>query len=200
VQSEGAPAETGSPSGTAAAADVGVADDVAGGSEAAASEPGEAPPMAQAGGEPGVQAAPEEPVELPVAADAATVTDAEWRGVLERLDGVRAEAFALADPERLDEVYAPDSPALAADRAAVDELVAAGLTVEGARHEVRDVTLLESAPQRARLRVVDVLAAHSVLAVDGAVVEERPARAPAAVEMELVDIGGAWRIAAVSST
>jgi hypothetical protein len=97
----------------------------------------------------------------------------------------------------LDGVYAHGSEALAADRQAVAALAAAGVTIEGARHEIRDVTVLEEEPGRVRLRVVDLLQEQRVLERDGALVEVRPATAPAPVELELVDSPDGWRIASV---
>ncbi len=132
----------------------------------------------------------------PRAATDPPVPDDGWRAVVEGLDGRRAEALARADPALLGEVYAPGSEALAADTTVVAALRAGGVTVRGARHEIQELTVLEEAPGRARLLVVDVLPEHAVHDVTGALVEQRTARAPATVELELVDADG-WRIASV---
>lgn len=124
--------------------------------------------------------------------------DVAWPSVLDGLDAVRAEAFASADPARLDDVYAPGAPGLAADRALVEQLAAAGHTASGVRHEVREVEELEVGADSARLRVVDVLAAYEVRDAGGAVVSRTPARGEAAYEVELSRTDAGWRLVQVT--
>jgi serine/threonine protein kinase len=130
---------------------------------------------------------------------AETASQAEdWRAVVDGLDAVRASAFFTADPRALDGVYAPGSEALAADREALAGLAAGGLTIDGARHEIRDVTVLDEEPGRVRVRVLDRLPEHRVLDRDEGLVEVRPGTTLAPVDLELVDSADGWRIASVT--
>ena len=121
-----------------------------------------------------------------------------WPEVLDELDAARASAFASADPALLAGVYAADAPGLAADRALVEQLAAAGQTASGVRHEVRGVEVLEESDDAARLRVVDVLAAYEVRDAGGPVVSRAPARGEATYVVELVRTGDGWRLVQVT--
>jgi hypothetical protein len=114
--------------------------------------------------------------------------------VLDALDAARAEAFASADPARLAAVYAPGSPALAADTVLVQELAAAGQTAIGVRHAVHSATVRRLSADTAQLRVVDTLAAYEVHARTGAVVRRVPARGQAAYHVELARTPAGWRL------
>lgn len=122
----------------------------------------------------------------------------DWAVVLDELDAARAEAFAAADPARLDDVYAPGAPGLAADRALVEQLAAAGQTAAGVRHEVRDVDELALSGDRARLRVVDVLSAYDVRDAAGTVVASTAARGETTYVVELARTEQGWRLLSVT--
>lgn len=118
----------------------------------------------------------------------------DWPAVLDELDTARAQAFATADPAALAAVYAPGAPALAADRALVEQLAAAGQRAEGVRHAVREVEPLEVGERRARLRVVDALAGYSVRDAAGAVVTRTAERGPRPFVVELARTADGWRL------
>ena len=124
----------------------------------------------------------------------------DWVGVLDALDAARAVAFARADAEVLTAAYAPGSPGLAADGQLVRRLAAAGQTASGVRHAVQSVQVLQATSDRARLRVVDVLAAHEVRDARGTVVLRTPARGQAAHLVELVRTPAGWRLVEVRPT
>jgi hypothetical protein len=136
------------------------------------------------------------PVPSPVASPVAAEPD--YRALLEGLDGARASAFEKADVAALAAVYAPGSAGLAADTRLVEQLAAQGQTAHGLRHTVRSVEVIEDSPDRARLKVVDVLAAYEVRDRSGAVVSTAPARgeAPYVVEMTRTPVG--WRLVQVT--
>jgi eukaryotic-like serine/threonine-protein kinase len=121
----------------------------------------------------------------------------EWGDLLDGLDAERAQAFATADAARLEAVYAPAAPGLAADLVLVGRLAGAGRTARGVRHDVRSVEPLEVDDDRARLRVVDVLAAYDVRDAGGAVAEAVPARAEAAHLVDLARTPQGWRLVQV---
>ena len=124
-------------------------------------------------------------------------TAPDWAALLDGLDGARAAAFAAADPEALAAVYAPGSAGLAADRRLVEQLAAAGQSAHGLRHSVRSVDVLEASADRARLRVVDVLAAYEVRDAAGAVVRRSPSRGEAPYAVDLVRTAAGWRLVQV---
>jgi hypothetical protein len=123
-----------------------------------------------------------------------TESTPRWAAVLDRLDAARAAVLATADAAGLSEVYAEGSPALAADRAAVGRLVAAGQTARGVRHAVRRVTQTAYDGRTARLRVVDVLAAYDVLDGSGRSVQHSPPRGEASYVVTLVRTPAGWRL------
>jgi hypothetical protein len=131
-------------------------------------------------------------------ATVAQVETPDWPVLLDELDAVRAEAFATADPARLDGVYAPDAPGLTADRALVEQLAVAGQTASGVRHEVREVEQLDVGADTARLRVVDVLAGYEVRDAAGAVVTRTAERDKSAFVVELIRTPAGWRLVQVS--
>jgi hypothetical protein len=122
----------------------------------------------------------------------------DWTSILDRLDAVRAAAFAFADAPRLGEVYAPGSPGLAADGAAIARLRADGLTARGVRHTFRRATRMTHDGRAARLRVTDVLAAYAVVARDGTVVSRAPARGERTYVVDLVRTADGWRMRQVT--
>jgi hypothetical protein len=94
-------------------------------------------------------------------------------------------------------VYAPGSPGLAADRALVEQLAAAGQTAQGVRHEVRSVEQVDVRADTARLRVVDVLAGYEVRDAAGDVVTRTAARAETPYLVELARTADGWRLVQV---
>jgi hypothetical protein len=136
---------------------------------------------------------PDSPVLATVSAAPSPASPA-WSSLLDRLDAARAAAFAAADPARLADVYAPGSPGLAADTAAIGRLRAAGQTARGVRHAVQSVQETAYDGTTARLRVVDVLAAYDVLGRDGAVVSRSAPRGEAAYAVELRRGPDGWRL------
>jgi eukaryotic-like serine/threonine-protein kinase len=146
---------------------------------------------------------PEPEPEIPsvgrVSAPVPRSAETRFRRVLDELDGRRAEAFVVPDVALLEEVYAPGSAPLAADTATLEALVDAGASVSRVRHELREVSVVDQGDARVRLRVVDELPEHVVLDADGNPLEHRPGRGPAAFEVELVDTGEGWRIAAITA-
>lgn len=122
----------------------------------------------------------------------------DWDAVLEGLDRARASAFAAADLELLQEVYAPASPGLAADRALLQDLLDRGQTAHGLRHEVRSVEVLQVARDSARLRVVDVLSAYEIRDAAGDVVSDAAGREERPFLVELSRAPAGWRLVAVT--
>lgn len=118
----------------------------------------------------------------------------DWLGVLEQLDAERGTAFALGDVERLSAVYAPDTPGLAADVAALGQLAAHGRTAHGLRHELRRAELLDRSGDTVRLRVLDVLPGYEVRSADGAVVSRAAGRGERVFLVDLVRTSEGWRL------
>lgn len=122
----------------------------------------------------------------------------DWPAVLGALDAERSAALAAADPTRLEAVYAPGSPALAADAAAVRRLLDAGQRAAVVRHTVRSVGELARSDTSARLHVVDVLAPYEVLAADGSVVRREPGRGERSFTVELARTAAGWRLVSLT--
>jgi hypothetical protein len=133
---------------------------------------------------------------LPPVVSAAPAPD--WAGVLDGLDGARAEAFADGDLSALQEVYATGSPGLVSDAALLQDLIARGQTAHGLRHDVRTVELLASTADSARLRVVDVLGSYEIRSAAGDLVERAPARGERSFVVELVRAPDGWRLVEVA--
>jgi hypothetical protein len=136
---------------------------------------------------------------VPLAAPAPPVQE-RWGRLLEELDARRAEAFAAADPRRLDFVWAPGSAGLLADVSAVRALAVRGLVAQGVRHDLLSVALLEPGASRVRLRVVDVLPAHLVTSrtTGRAGQHERvDGRGAAVHEVVVVRVGERWLLSEV---
>lgn len=110
----------------------------------------------------------------------------------------RAQAYASADPTRLDEVYAAGSPLLTRERAAVDALRRRGVTYVGLTYDVRQV-ILRAAPAdgSVRLRVKIDTSGYTVTAASGAL-SRQPAVSGSPLEATLVPDGPGWRIADLS--
>jgi hypothetical protein len=109
----------------------------------------------------------------------------------------RAEAFATAHPEVLDEVYVTGSALLAADTGLARELAAAGEVLRGFTPVVEQVTVVDVGGDRARLDLVDSWAGYDVVPAarpEGAAARTGAARAAAGVRMVLVRAGDGWLI------
>jgi hypothetical protein len=98
------------------------------------------------------------PAHVPPAAPPAV----DWKQVLLRLDGARAQAFARSAPAVLARVYVARSPLLQADEQALAGLAAVRRTAIGVRHVVHALQVLAVTPDRVELRVRESLAAYVV--------------------------------------
>ncbi|MGY1712634.1 protein kinase [Geodermatophilus sp. SYSU D00758] len=132
----------------------------------------------------------------PAADEAAEGDGADWRAVLADLYEARARAFTAADAEPLDRVHAPGSPMLAADRAAVEALRAAGHRLEGFAPRVVQASVVSADEGRVVLAVVDEWAAYAVVGAAGeAPVQTVGPRGPSGARITLVGGADGWRIA-----
>ncbi|WP_166487427.1 serine/threonine-protein kinase [Geodermatophilus obscurus] len=130
----------------------------------------------------------------------AAVSEEDWSARLTELYERRAQALSTGSPASLDDVYAPGSSLLAADRGTVSALAAAGEALRGFAPEVVGVTMLDgsAAEGRVTLRVVDRWPAYEVVhAADAGGPALRPmaGRGEAEVRMTLVATAEGWRIA-----
>ncbi len=131
-------------------------------------------------------------------APAAFPSGPDWRAVLSRLDALRAQAFATGDVAVLTQVYAPGSPALAADTAALRALEQAGERAVGVRHAFSEVTARSATAASVRLRVVDTLAAYDVIDAQGRTVRRDSGRSGASFDVTLQRTAVGWRLAQIS--
>ncbi len=129
-------------------------------------------------------------------APASTDRERRWVGVLDALDARRADAFAAADPTQLAAVYRPDSPARAADARTLRQIAAAGLTVQGVRHDVRAVHVLRDDGGHAVLAVTESLRSY-VVAGGTRPTARSPAGPPRRYRLELDATSTGWRIRAL---
>jgi hypothetical protein len=123
-------------------------------------------------------------------------SDARWRRVLDRLDGLRSRAWRRGDPDDLSEVNVAGSAALRADRAMLAAYWSRGLRLR-ARLDFLRVRLVERRPDEATLDVVDRLRPAAATSVSGAVVD-LPADQATAHTIVLRRVGGRWLIADVA--
>lgn len=126
-----------------------------------------------------------------------TAAPVNWAAVLQGLDEARAQAYAQADPDLLEQVYAPGAAAARADAAAVEALRERGRSAGGVRHELLRVEPRSEGADRVELDVVDVLGAQQVHDRQNAVVERRAGRGERAYVVELVRSGDGWLLADV---
>ena len=117
---------------------------------------------------------------------------ARWLPVLERLDSVRAAAYASGDVAMLAEVWAPGER-LRIDSDRLRDLVASGLTAHGVRHRFGTLIVLSESDRRVRLRVLQWLPSGQLLR-GGRVVRRLEASRPAEVLIELVRGSNGWRL------
>ena len=97
----------------------------------------------------------------------------------------------------LDGVDAPDSPAMARDMAALRVLSASGARPRAYTQRLTSVAVLQTYGDRTVLSVRDLRAAYDLVDTSGRVVEHRAARPEASWQVELVRLGGDWRVADV---
>jgi hypothetical protein len=133
------------------------------------------------------------------AAAASPQTD-DWAGEVEELYRRRAAAFEAASLAELDDVYAPDSPLLAADQEHVRALAAAGETLQGFAPEVVRLEATDVGEDRVELNLVDRWPDYRVVNGDGALVRTGTGRPESAVRMVLVRGAEGWRIETASRT
>ncbi|MCC9145074.1 MULTISPECIES: serine/threonine-protein kinase [unclassified Arthrobacter] len=164
---------------------------------AAASSPAGSSPATSGSASPG-------PVAAGTAASTKTVetlraeTKAEDAAqALPALAELRSRAFRTADPALLNDVDAPGSEALLADREQIGKLSAAGHTLDGLVMEVS--VLDQAAPDGtadAELRVHTKVAPYRQVDRAGAVLQQMPAQEQE-VLLVLVRVEGTWRISSV---
>ncbi|MCU1596099.1 MAG: Serine/threonine protein kinase [Frankiales bacterium] len=119
---------------------------------------------------------------------------ADWKAVLEHLDGARADAFAHADAARLDDVYVRTSQARARDAEAISRLVSFRRTAVGVEHELATVTAMTVTRDRAELRVLEALGATELLDGAGRVVEDHAAGPVSTHRVVLLRTSSGWRV------
>ncbi len=117
----------------------------------------------------------------------------DWSAVLAALDQARSAAFAGADNDALNDVYADGSPALARDTEMLGQLRASGHAARGVRLVPTSVEVVESADRRVVLRVVDVMPPYELVDAHK-VSSSRPGRGSARWEVTLVREGPTWQI------
>ncbi|MGY1726003.1 serine/threonine-protein kinase [Geodermatophilus sp. SYSU D01062] len=139
------------------------------------------------------------PSSAPAPAPPPSTEQVDWTAVLTDLYDRRARAFTTGSPALLDEVYTPDSPLLAADRAYLSTLTTAGEVLRGFAPSVSDVTVepATSGDGSVQVRLVDSWPEYAVVAAtapDGPVLRTEAGRGEAPVTMLLVPGAGGWRI------
>jgi hypothetical protein len=137
------------------------------------------------------------PTSRPVATQPVTPRPVSWFAVVARLEAMRVAAFERADPAQLAAVYAPGAPAYQIDLATVRSLLSRGLHAAGFSATVEQVGVEASTATTERLRVVDRLSSYTLVDAGGRVAGRGAARPATAFTMTLVDVAGAWRVAAI---
>lgn len=123
-----------------------------------------------------------------------------WDVVLAELDARRSAAYASGDVSVLGQVYAPRSPALAADTAQLAALADAGMVAHGLRLTLVSTAVEDTGPGRVVLRVVDRIGPYELRDRHGTVAARRGGRAELGWLVTLVPADtppGEWRIASV---
>ncbi|MFW3170775.1 serine/threonine-protein kinase [Geodermatophilus sp. CPCC 206100] len=149
---------------------------------------------------------PPEPAPAPPVEDEVGENSAEaWTDRLTELYGRRAAAFRTGSADLLEEVHAPGSPLLDADRVTVAGLVTAGETLRGFTPAVLRATVVDGGAVEGRvtLQVVDTWPAYEVVPVgapEGPARRSVDARGEAEVRMTLVLGDGGWRLDSAERT
>jgi hypothetical protein len=122
----------------------------------------------------------------------------DWRAVERGLDRTRGSAFATGSSRLLEQVYAPRSAALLADRAALAELRSRRVTTRGLAHRLLGVAQ-GAAPARGTVSLVvtEQLSGYALVDGRGRVVERHTAGPVLRVVMVLTQTGGGWRVVSV---
>lgn len=169
------------------------------GKSAAASRPGPATSAASATPPAGVATKPAAASTTPAGASTTgtAARTADWAATVRELDRARSKALVDRDPALLDAVYTENSAARSADAGTIRTLVAEGLRVSGAEHQVQSVQLVQGAP--ATILVRDSLPSYDVLGATGSVVGRTPERAASPRVMVLVHTAAGYRISEVRS-
>lgn len=115
--------------------------------------------------------------------------------VLHAWDRRRARAWAAGDVPALRDLYARGSRAGAADARLLRRYLDRGLRVRGMTEQVLAARVVEAAPGRLRLSVVDRLAAAEACGTTGCL--RLPRDHASQHTLTLVRSGGRWRVAAV---
>lgn len=105
--------------------------------------------------------------------------DDQWATTLTDLDRVRAEAFAEADPSRLDDVYVARSRGRRTDAASITAYARRDGAVKHAELRILSCHVVRSSPDRVQLDVVDQLGDARVVWGDGTTTDlprDRPSR------------------------
>ncbi len=158
-------------------------------------EPGAAPAPGTEPG-PGTRPGADAP---PVSGPPAALGETDWAAVLTTLYEHRAAAFATGDAGLLERVHAADSPLLAADRAYLASLTAAGEVLRDFRPSVTDVEVTGPAAggSEVRVRLLDGWGDYAVVPAgepDGPVLRTEPGRDRTPVAMVLVPGPDGWVI------
>lgn len=121
--------------------------------------------------------------------------DQRWAVALSGLDLIRAEAFAAADPERLDAVYVHGSRMWRADADLIADYARRDSHVVGADLRLLSCRVLSSSARTVRLDVIDRLGPARVVWADGTS-RALPRDEPTRRTLTLVHTRQGWRIAA----
>jgi hypothetical protein len=121
-----------------------------------------------------------------------------WTAIVAHLDALRAKAFADGDTAELAAVYAPGVAAYSSDVTTLQSLASRGLHAEGFAATVEHVSVESSTPSTERLRVIDQLTGYRLVDASGNVVGAGSARPARRFTMDLVNVGGSWRVAAIN--
>ncbi|GGO75194.1 hypothetical protein [Nocardioides deserti] len=138
---------------------------------------------------PSPPSAPSPPLR-PVAAEAPAA-----RAVLAAWDRRRSAAWAAGDPDALTRLYAPGSAAGRRDRAMLSRWTRRGLVVQGLRHVLLLVDVVDASADRLVLRVTDRVSGGR--AVGRGLDVRLPRDGPTTRRLTLVRRGGAWVVAKV---
>lgn len=155
--------------------------------------------IAWAGSDHGARGTPAAAVETDVVAPSPSLAGpaVRWAAVLDRIDATRADAFAGADPSRLDAVYVPGCPARADDARQITAARGADERAVGVRHRIAALRVVSSSSARAVLDVTESLSAYQVH--KGEEVMSQRAGPNRRYRITLQAARGSWRIADVDS-